>query len=55
MLVMFTKIEHIPARRDVEEGSSLSAVDCDQCHTTESEVTFVNTSLLIINNINLGQ
>jgi hypothetical protein len=52
---MFTKIEHIPARREVGEGSAISSVDCDQYHTNESEVAFGNTSLLIRNNINLGQ
>jgi hypothetical protein len=54
MRVKFTKIEHKPARREVGEGSSLSAVDWDQYHTTESEVAFGNTFLIIRNNINLG-
>lgn len=35
---MFTKTEHIPARREVGEGSSLPAVDWDQYCITESEV-----------------
>jgi hypothetical protein len=52
---MLIKIEHIPARREVGEGSSLSAVDWDQYCITESEVAFGNASLLIRNNINLVQ
>jgi hypothetical protein len=42
MRVMFTKYEHIPARREVGESSSLSVVDRDHYRTTESEVVFGN-------------